>query len=86
MERLKDLQIRLESDKRRLETGTSKEKVEAAGDLALVETRLTDLKEKIDDAERSSEGSWENFKVELEEDVGAVEDAVAHWIEKYGGI
>ena len=85
-EKIKDLQLRLGADKARLETGTPNEKVEAAGDLALVERQLADLQEKLKKAEAEPEGFWERVKDELDEDIGSIETAISRWTDKYGGL
>ncbi|MEJ1995891.1 MAG: hypothetical protein P8X75_11900 [Limibacillus sp.] len=85
-ERIKDLELRLGADKARLETGTPSEKVEAAGDLALVERRIADLEEKLKKAEAEPEGFWERVKDELEEDIGSIETAFSRWTDKYSGL
>lgn len=82
--RLQNLEIRMETDKKRLAQESSREKVKAAGDLALVERRLEETKQKLSRLEAESEGAWENFRTEIEEEFGYVETAFNRWVERQG--
>jgi len=85
-QRIKDLEVRLELETKQLEEGSPSEKVEAAGDLAVVQSRLEDMNKRLAKAQEGHDGVWENIKAEFEDDVGSIETSVARWMEKYGGI
>lgn len=78
--RLRRLKARMEEDKRRLGSGTPRAKVEAAGDLALIEQRLAETKQKLSRVESEDASGWEDFKSELEEDFDHIEMAVERWV------
>ena len=82
--RLQKLEVRMKADRKRLAGGSLPEKVEAAGDLALLEGRLEVTKEKLSRLEAESVGSWENFKTEIEQNFDSVEAAFDRWVEKQG--
>ena len=71
--RLRDLESRVTADRKQLAEGSAREKVEAAGDLALVEKHLAETKTKLAKLEAEPEGAWEDFKAEVEEDLGALD-------------
>lgn len=79
--RLHDLEARMRADKDRLATGSTDEKVKAAGDLAVVESRLVETKDKLARVEAEPEGAWEDFKTELEQDVDYLEASFDRWVE-----
>lgn len=80
--RLQDLERRLAADKKRLTEGAPREKVEAAGDLVLVEKHLADTKAKLAKLEAEPEGVWEDFKAEMEEDLDNLEASFDRWVER----
>ena len=84
--RLQDLNSRMAADQKRLASGSPREKVEAAGDLALVEKHLAETKAKLSRLEAEPEGAWENFKTEIEEDFNDLEAAFDRWVERHGKI
>ena len=79
--RLGDLEARLRTDKKRLAGGAPRARVEAAGDLALVEKRLTETKAKLARLEAEPEGAWGDFKAEMEEDLDHLERSFNRWVE-----
>ena len=80
--RLQKLEARMNADQKRLAGGAPLQKVEAAGDLTLVERRLEETKKKMLRLEAEPEGTWENFKTEIEEDFDIIEAAVDRSIER----
>lgn len=78
--RIETLQIRLETDRNRLAGGAPREEVEAAADLALVESRLAETKQRLARLEAEPEGAWEDLKAGLEEAVDDLESAIEGWI------
>lgn len=80
--RLQDLELRLAADKKRLAEGAPREKVDAAGDLTLVEKHLADTKAKLAKLESEPESAWENFKAEMEEDLDNLETSFDRWVER----
>jgi hypothetical protein len=82
--RMQDLEARMAADKRRLTGGTPRDKVRAAGDLAVVESRLAETKKKLSRLESEPEGAWENFKTEIAEDLDYIERDFERWLEKQG--
>jgi len=82
--RMQDLEVRMAADKRRLAGGTPRDKVRAAGDLAVVESRLAETKKKLSRLESEPEGAWENIKTEIEEDLDYIETDFERWLEKKG--
>ena len=82
--RLQTLEARMAADKKRLTRGTPPEKVKAAGDLAVVERRLGETKQKLSRLEAEPEGAWESFKTEIEQDFDYLEAAFDRWVERQG--
>ncbi len=75
---------RLAADEKRLAEGTQKERVEAAGDLAIVRQRIDATRKKIEHLEAAPDTAWENLKAEIEQDLGFVESAVERWLVRKG--
>lgn len=84
--RLRDLESHMTADRKRLAEGSAREKVEAAGDLALVEKHLAATKAKLAKLEAEPEGAWQDFKAEIDEDLGDLEGSFDRWSEKHGKI
>ncbi|SME96627.1 hypothetical protein SAMN06265365_1077 [Tistlia consotensis] len=80
--RLETLESRMSADRKRLAEGSPRDKVAAAGDLALVESRLAETREKLARLEAEPEGSWEGFKTEVEQDFDYLEREVERLIER----
>jgi len=80
--RLVTFETRLQKDKARLAGGAPREKVTAAGDLVLVERYLAETKAKLAKLEAEPEGAWEDFKAEMEEDLGHLTTAFDRWVER----
>ena len=80
--RLGELEARVKADKRRVAGGSPRERVEAAGDLALVEKRLAETRSKLARLEAEPEGAWEDFKAEMEEDLDHLERSFDRWVEQ----
>ena len=79
--RIHDLEVRMRADRDSIAAGSSGQKVKAAGDLVVVESRLIETKDKLARLETESEGAWENFKTEIEQDVDYLEAAFDRWVE-----
>ena len=79
--RIMELETRIKADRERLAGGSSYQKVEAAGDMALAEKRLASAKEKLTRLETEPEGAWESFKSEFEEDFDIIESAFDRSVE-----
>lgn len=84
--RLQDLESRMNADRKRLAEGSAREKVEAAGDLALVEKHLAETKAKLTKLQAEPEGAWANFKAEIDEDLGNLESSFDRWSEQHGKV
>lgn len=73
-------EVRLAADERRLADGTQKERVAAAGDLAIVRQRIDTTRQKIAHLEAAPDTGWENLKAEIEQDLGFIESAFDRWL------
>jgi len=73
--RIVKFETQMKADRKRLEDGSGRQKVEAAGELALVEERLARAREKLARLEAEPESTWESFKSEIEEDFDILEAA-----------
>jgi len=75
---------RLAADEKRLAEGTPKERVEAAGDLAIARQRIEATRQKIEHLEAAPDTGWENLKAEIEQDLGFIESAFDRWLVRKG--
>ena len=80
--RLQNIESRIAADKKRIETGAAREKVEAAGDLAYLERQLSDTRKEIANLEGEPDGSWENLVVAVEQNIDSIEEAAIRWSER----
>jgi hypothetical protein len=78
--RIANLEARIEADRKTLARGTPRQEVNAAGDLALVEDQLADTRRKLARLEVEPEGTWADFKAEIEEGLDDIEAAIEGWI------
>lgn len=79
--RIQSLENRMKADKQRLAGGSADDKVKAAGDLAIVESRLAETREKLARLQAEPEGAWEDFKAEIEQDIDYIEASFDRWVE-----
>jgi hypothetical protein len=77
--RIENLEFRMAKDRRQLAEGEPRAKVEAAGDLAVLEQRLSEARQKLSRLEAEPAGEWENIKSELEEEFDHLEVAFERW-------
>lgn len=82
-QRLHELEARMKTDKDRVADGSAREKVAASGDLALVEKRLEETKQKLQRLEAEPGSSWEDLKTEFEEELDHIKAAFERWAEKH---
>lgn len=80
--RITKLETRIKADHKTLAGGSPLQKVEAAGDLTLVEERLAEAKEKLARLEAEPETTWERFKAEIEQDFDIIEAAIDRSVER----
>lgn len=82
-QRIAHLGTRIEADRAKLETGTAAEKVAAAGEIADLERRRSELHDRLVELEKEPDSGWENLKTSIEEDMLDIETAFNRWAEKY---
>lgn len=82
--RIAELGERIASDRAKLASGTSSEKVAAAGEIADFEKRQAALQARLAELEKEPEGGgWTSMKTSLEEDMLDLETAFNRWARKY---
>ena len=81
VQRMQNLEGRINADRDRLYSGSPREKVKASGDLALIERRLEETKQKLSRLEAEPEGAWEDFKAEIEQDFEYLEETCDRWVD-----
>lgn len=78
--RILKFETQMQADKKRLAGGSPRQKVEAAGELAIVEERLAKAKEKLARLEAAPAGAAEGLRSEIEEDFDIMEAAFDRWV------
>ena len=79
-DRLKRVDARIAIAKARHDKGDLREKVDAASELAVLEARHRELRQKIEDAKDRHAEDWSLMHTEFQEDLDALLDALDRWI------
>lgn len=79
--RVAKLETQIKEDQKALASGSPLQKVEAAGELVLMEERLAEAKEKLARLEAEPESAWERLKAEIEQDFDIIEAAIGRSVE-----
>jgi len=83
-QRIATLGSRIEADRAKLAAGTEAEKADAAGELADLQCRHSDLQARLGELEKEPEGGgWQKLKTAIEEDMLDIETAFSRWARKY---
>lgn len=81
--RIEELDARIRDDRQRIESGAALDKIDAAGDLAMVEKRLDETKAKLARLGAEPEGIWQNVKAEFERELDFIKASFSHWGDKH---
>jgi len=83
-QRIATLGSRIEADRAKFASGTEREKAEAAGELADLQRRQSDLQARLVELEKEPQGgAWQNIRTSIEEDMLDLETAFSRWARKY---
>jgi len=82
-ERLQSLDTKIADARQRLQAGLPKDKVLAAEDLAVLETRHRELEEKISAASEQHAEDWSTLHVELQKEVDVLTRSIERWVARH---
>lgn len=81
--RLETLESLIEEARQRLEMGTPTERVDARGDLEVLQRRRASLAERLADIESDDVDTlWERIGARLQQDVAILEDDLKRWMDR----
>jgi len=77
--RLAQLDGRIDEARQRLEHGSPRDHVTAAGELRVLEDKRRELQDRLHRLDREPEGAWEDFKTSIENLLDEITVSVDRW-------
>ncbi len=82
-EKLRAVKLDIIDAQQQMSVGTMANRVAAAGELAMLESRQKNLCDSIQHAEKHHAEDWSAIRTGLQQDVDAIQESFINWLHKY---